>query len=205
MNLQLGAFLTNLKAPLSTLQVVSEYLKQLMVFVHHLCHASFLLNYLFISVCFGACWSQTNTEKLCMLLLHVHNTPLRRIHVSSGEWLNENWCDEPHVFYKGYTKKPLMKLWEVDSWVLIISWMLWLASHRALWNSSLIIVSDKEGSGMSAVLCTFLWLQDLGNRDQNIYKNKCVCAETPLSSSMTINAFWNKGNKTFSSVAILLE
>lgn len=133
MNLELCAFLTDPKAPLSTVQVVSEHLQRSMVFVHHLCHASFLLDYLvFISVSFGGCWSQTNMEKLCMLLLHVHNTPLRRIHLSSGERLNENWCDEPHVFYKGYTKKPLMKLWEVDSWVLIISWMLWLASHRAL-------------------------------------------------------------------------
>lgn len=50
-----------------------------------------------------------------MLLLHVHNTPLRRIDVSSGECLNENWSDEPHVFHRGDTKKPLMKLWEVDS------------------------------------------------------------------------------------------
>lgn len=44
--LQLGAFLTDPKAPLSTVQVVSEHLQQLMVFVHHLCHASFLLDYL---------------------------------------------------------------------------------------------------------------------------------------------------------------
>lgn len=29
---------------------------------------------------------------------------------------------------------------------------------------------------MSAVLCTFLWLQDLVNRAQDIYKNKYMCA-----------------------------
>lgn len=91
-------FFTGPKAPLSTVQLVNECLQQLVIFMHHLYHAAFLLDYLiFISAWFGSSRSQTNTEKLCMLL-NVLNTHLRRIHVSFGGWQNENWCDEPQVF-----------------------------------------------------------------------------------------------------------
>lgn len=73
-------FLTDPKAPLSTVQLVYECLQQLMIFMHHLYHASFLLDYLvFISAWFDSCWSQANMEKLCVLLLYVHNTHLRRM------------------------------------------------------------------------------------------------------------------------------
>lgn len=91
-------FFTGPKAPLSTVQLVNECLQQLVIFMHHLYHAAFLLDYLiFISAWFGSSRSQTNTEKLCMLL-NVRNTHLRRIHLSFGGWQNENWCDEPQVF-----------------------------------------------------------------------------------------------------------
>lgn len=170
-------FFTDPKAWLCTVQLVNECLQQLVIFVHHLYHASFLLDYLvFIWAWFGSCWSQTNREKLCMLLLYVHNTNLRRIYVSSGGWQSGSWC-ATGILKRGHWKA-MNGL--VGSGLLSfhnsLNAVISIPQSTVKQSINHILGSDKEGSEMSTVLCTFLWLQDFVNRSQNIYKNKCMYA-----------------------------
>lgn len=77
-----------------------------------------------------------------------------------------------------YFKKGTVKShkWSCGKWTLSFhnSLNAVISSPQSTAEQSInhILGSDKEGSGMSTVLCTFLWLQDFVTRSQNIYKTK---------------------------------